>query len=55
LNIAARSSSLLLYASSVFGRKSKLAWLPLIYSRAICSPPQHDMNKFQARAVGNSR
>ncbi len=34
LNIAARSSLLLLYTSSVFGRKSKLAWLP----RAYCTP-----------------
>jgi hypothetical protein len=31
LNIAARSSLLLLYTSSVFGRKSKLAWLPRAY------------------------
>ena len=31
LNIAARSFSLLLYTSSVFGRKSKLAWLPRAY------------------------
>ena len=30
LNIAARSFSLLLYTSSVFGRKSKLAWLPRV-------------------------
>ena len=31
LNIAARSPLLLLYTSSVFGRKSKLAWLPRAY------------------------
>ena len=31
LNIAARSFLLLLYTSSVFGRKSKLAWLPRAY------------------------
>ena len=31
LNIAARSFSLVLYTSSVFGRKSKLAWLPRAY------------------------